>query len=267
MPHPFSASEQGLTTGIEWYERVYGRLYELLGSGAQTNYESTSDSRVGELSAILQITRAWYKCNEFIGAFNGVTPTECHSHFITHQLYWDIQMAIEGFIGLIRYREAEWDTAGVRARSLSQDSLESIFGRVRGACGGGRDISLMKGLSAFSREDAKTANRWRTRRTARERAKSSYGRTGRDLSIGLGAGSGLASAYAIRLPLDFDAQVASVLATGPQDLRLYPHYLHWITLKKIVQADEARFALTSPCCRLPLIAKPAWMTAGARPSV
>ena len=59
-------STDGPTLGLEYYMRVYGRLFELLGT-AQANYDSPDDSRIAELEAILKLTRAWYRLTEFTG--------------------------------------------------------------------------------------------------------------------------------------------------------------------------------------------------------
>ena len=63
---------------------------------------------------------------------------------------------IEGFCGLVEYREQRWTKANIRARSCSQDSLESLFGRLRMACGSGQAVSMAKAVQALPREDQRT---------------------------------------------------------------------------------------------------------------
>ena len=53
----------------------------------------------------------------------------------SHQLLWDTQIMIEGFLGLLSDLHARHGGFIVRVRMLNQDSLESLFGRIRMACG------------------------------------------------------------------------------------------------------------------------------------
>ena len=90
---------------------------------------------------------------EHVGELTGTSAGERHRQFLSHQLFWDMQSMIEGFIGLVEYREQRWGgCAGVRARSCSQDSLESLFGRLRMACGSGQAVSMIKAVHRLCHE-------------------------------------------------------------------------------------------------------------------
>ncbi len=63
---------------------------------------------------------------------------------LSHQLFFDVQLEIEGFLGLLRDQIEVHGSICLLPRRLSQDSLESFFGCVRYACGGGNHPELMK---------------------------------------------------------------------------------------------------------------------------
>ena len=228
----------GSTVGAEWYIRVFGRLYFLLASGSQSLYHSADpavDRRIQELLDVLRILRAWYDCTEHYGRLEGTSPTETHSHFITHQLYYDVQTAIEGLIGLVEYRQARWHGAGpVRVRCLSQDSLESLFGRLRFACGSGNTLGMFRACHALPLEDAKTQERWR-RKTALGGPAVRGNNSG---SVRGSGGGGLPDSARITLPDDFDAQTAAALAVTQVPERVP---IHWSALADVQKKDEEAF--------------------------
>lgn len=162
-PHGYgrSGSERGRTTGMEWYCRVFSRLYQLLGGSRETFYRShtphssarcpRTPPRLAEMKAILAIVRAWHAHN---AQLPGLTPKERSARGFSHQLFWDTQIMVEGFLGLLAELEQVHGSYIVRARMLNQDSLESLFGRVRFACGGGKDPSLLKVAQAIPRVEA-----------------------------------------------------------------------------------------------------------------
>lgn len=227
--------------GEEFYIRVFRRCYDLLASRSQTNYNSVHDSRIEELRTILALVRAWYQCNEHFGNVAQLSKTECHKKFLSHQLYWDIQLMIEGFIGLVQYREQRWGlgNADVRARNCSQDSLESLFGRLRMACGSGQAVSMSKAVQALPREDQRTQVRW----SYKVRQTTNSGRSGSDAASGSDSSSngpsGLATSEAIRpLTAAFYLELRQTLAatTVPSCRPVL-----WKTLRDVVEADESAF--------------------------
>ena len=150
------ADDSSTTTGEEWYIRFFRRCYDLLASSQQDLYESADpllEPRMRELRDILTTIRAWHATMEHVGDLTGTRAGERHRQFLSHQLFWDMQSMIEGFIGLVEYREQRWGgCAGVRARSCSQDSLESLFGRLRMACGSGQAVSMIKAVHRLCHE-------------------------------------------------------------------------------------------------------------------
>ena len=223
----------GATVGVEWMIAVFGRLYFLMASGYQSRYTSgdaADDPRIMELTAILKVIRAWYECTELYGRLEGTNATVTHSHFISPHLYYDLQTMVEGFIGLLKYRNDKWGAQGaVRVRCLSQDSLESLFGRLRFACGSGNTLGMFRACHALPLEDERTQERWR-RRTAL-RGSNSAGMHG-------SGGGGLPDTQRITLPQDFDARLAAALAATAVPMR---HRIHWSTLADVQKEDEAKF--------------------------
>ena len=169
---------------------------------------------------------------EHVGELTGTSAGERHRQFLSHQLFWDMQSMIEGFIGLVEYREQRWGgCAGVRARSCSQDSLESLFGRLRMACGSGQAVSMIKAVQALPREDARTEARWAAR------ASTNSGRSGSVAPVSSGR-FGLFDAERIQLPPSFKATRDAVLASAHAPT-LWP--VVWVSLRTAQTADQEAF--------------------------
>jgi hypothetical protein len=81
------------------------------------------------------------RCEVDVGYF--VNATDRAKWGLSHQLWFDLECAIEGFIGLVNTMVAEYGAGNVavRGRALNQDSLESMFSSLRYLCGGGSDPS------------------------------------------------------------------------------------------------------------------------------
>ena len=73
---------------------------------------------------------------------------------LSHQLFFDVQMMVEGFIGLLQYMEQKYGSIAIIARKLNQDSLESLFGHLRFLCGGGSDPNIFKAVHALPTVEA-----------------------------------------------------------------------------------------------------------------
>ena len=230
------------TLGEEWYLRVFGRTFDLLASGHQSLYESADpicEPRIAELQDILRLVRAWHDSAARVGELQGMSKKEANSHFFSHQLYFDIQMMIEGFIGLVRYRELRWGSASVRPRSAaSQDSLESLFGRLRYSCGGATSVSMARALAALNKIDRQTDVRWAHRQGSNSAGAAAAAGPVR---------SGLADREAIRLPTDFDAVHQRALqhpAVGSPVLAGIG--IHWRQIRDAQAEDEARLVGRRP---------------------
>ena len=68
-----------------------------------------------------------------------ITPAERAQWGLSHQLYFDLECMIMGFVGLIDDQIAVYGRVSIIARRVNQDSLESLFGSLRYLCGGGND--------------------------------------------------------------------------------------------------------------------------------
>ena len=172
-----SGPAEGFSIGEECFMRVFGRLYELTANSRQPPYYhgtapiGTADPRIDELQDILAFVRTWFKFTQ-----EAYPAKERASHFLSHQLYFDTQMMIEGFVGLLTYLEARDGVICVIARKLNQHSLESLFGQLRFNCGSGRDPSMFKTIHAMSRVETQRVVR-RGVRYAQARRRNS-GQTG-----------------------------------------------------------------------------------------
>ena len=236
----------GAVSGIVFYIRLVRRLYDLMASQHNTLYQSADpaqEPRIAELLVILKLFRAWYETTERTGELNKAAPAGVafdysHKlHFLSHQLYFDLQMMIEGFVGLLQYREACWGVgcAAIRVRSAcTQDSLESLFGRLRYACGSGQGVSMMMAAANLPKQDTLTQMRFR-KANERERAGFNSGRIASAATAGTPTRSGLNDKYAISLPADFDSRHAAVMASR-QMPPTYP--ILWQTLRALVEKDE-----------------------------
>ena len=123
------------TAGMECYCRLFGRVYSLLGGSDQPFYRShtaagsgapcqLTPQRLEELRSILEIVRAWHAHN---AQLPGLTAKQRAARGFSHQLFWDTQIMIEGFLDLLTDLQQRHSRFVVRARMLNQDSLESLF--------------------------------------------------------------------------------------------------------------------------------------------
>lgn len=227
------------TTGEECFARVFGRLYDLMASSWQPPYyhgeqrpinQQRPDPRVDELQDILRFVCAWHDYNEV--AYAAATPKERSSRFISHQLYFDTQMMIKGFVGLLTYLEARDGVIRVIVRKLNQDSLESLFGQLRFNCGSGRDPSIFKAVNALPRVEQMR----KIRRQARYNARTNSGQAGSSVRVGGGGGSDWLDGHRIKLPADFNAQAAAARAAWAEEPKAHP--VRWQTLREIQAEDE-----------------------------
>jgi hypothetical protein len=80
---------------------------------------------------------------------------------LSHQLYFDLQLMIEGTLGLLHDQIERWGSVCLKLRRLSQDSLESLFGAIRYACGGGNHPQLLTVAQAAKRCEEKAEDKHR----------------------------------------------------------------------------------------------------------
>ena len=250
-PHAAQRPERGDTVGMEWYCRVLGRCYTLMAATRQPYYRSLDDPRLQELRDILALVRAWHEYN---AQLPDLSAKERSSRGFSHQLYWDTQIMIEGFLGLLDDLHSRHGSFVVRVRMLNQDSLESLFGRIRMACGSGRDPSMVKMLQATIRaEDVAEAQAGV--KNARIMAKTNSGQAG---GIGWGPAPAAAQPGApgdwmerlrIRLPHAWNTQGATTgcpfeqictTAIAPGAPPAKCHEVLWETLRRVQVKDEKR---------------------------
>jgi len=135
---PRGQHESGETVGCEAYMRLFARVHELLGSATQPAYwtgDEAKDERLRELKDILRIFGMWHEFNSTSEATKDLSKAEQAARGLTHQLFYDTHAMIEAFLGLLKGLEEDFGAGHFRilARRLSQDALESLFGRMRQA--------------------------------------------------------------------------------------------------------------------------------------
>ena len=232
--HVHRNPEYGSSCGMEFYCRVFGRLYMLMGASRQQHYESLTDERLQELRDILAIVRAWHAHNAQVV---GETAKQRASRGFSHQLFWDTQMMIEGFLGLLHdLASRHGGMFNVRVRMLNQDSLESLFGRVRMSCGSGRDPSMLKVLQAIPREEAKALATAGLHASGRAVSMTNSGQAGIVPAAVKGTPGAWVERLRIRLPLDFARQCLDARKPGAPS----SHEVLWQTLRSMQAKDETR---------------------------
>ena len=152
--------EVGGTVGIETYVRVWARLWELLGDSHQPAFwtgDAAKDLRIRELEDILRWFQMWHEYNVGAAAYAGMEKKERSAQGMTHQLYYDTHSMVDAFLRLLRALENDHPNGfTIFARRLCQDSLESLFGRLRQANGGQRDLSVKSIVDAVDKVEEKS---------------------------------------------------------------------------------------------------------------
>jgi hypothetical protein len=245
-PHAHQSPERGATVGIEWYCRVLGRCYAIMGGAHQPRFQRLDDPRLQELRDILALVWAWHAYN---AARPDLAAAQKAARGFSHQLLWDTQIMIEGFLGLLSDLQVRHGSFIVRVRMLNQDSPESLFGRIRMACGSGNDPTMLKVLQSATRaEDVAVARAGiRNRRTEQN---TNSGQAG---AVGLPQPGAWIDRHRVvlerrvgRTPQGLDqvlagcpfkaaCEQASQAASAPLD-----HEVMWQTLRQVQMRDEKR---------------------------
>ena len=156
---------------------------------------------------------------------------------------------IEGFLGLLSDLQVRHGSFIVRVRMLNQDSLESLFGRIRMACGSGNDPTMLKVLQSATRaEDVAVANAGiRNRRTEQNTNSGQAGAVGLPrpgawidrhrvvLERHVGRTSQGLDQVLAGCPFKAACEQASQAASAPLD-----HEVMWQTLRQVQMRDEKR---------------------------
>ena len=229
----------GSSTGEECFARVFGRLYDLMASSHQPPYYhgdtpiGRPDPRIAELLGILAFVRAWHEYNfEAYGNTNTGRKPRPAWHFLSHQLYFDTQLMIEGFVGLLTYLEQRDGIIRIFARKINQDSLESLFGHIRFNCGSGRDPNIFRVVHAASRVEDQRLQKAAQRRAYRARTNSGQAGSSEPVSGGTAWLDGHRILMPANLALLTKAAVA-LLPGGPPS-----HPVKWVTLRDFQDKDE-----------------------------
>ena len=156
------------TEGIEAYMYVFGRIYEhmtdhkpYMAAGDAAHERLEKDKRVVELRFLLNFLRQWHYYNHTIDVGEEKTPAQRALWGLSHQLFFDVQLEIEGFLDLLHDQISVHGSVSMKPRKLSQDSLESLFGCIRYACGGGDHPELLTVVKGARRAEEKSAAKHR----------------------------------------------------------------------------------------------------------
>jgi hypothetical protein len=146
------------TQGIEAYMRVAARLWELQGDGHQLAYwtgDPAKDPRLRELQSILRWYQMWHEYNASAVCLAHLDAAAVSARGLTHQLYYDTHSLIDAFLRLLRALDLTGHRYSILARRLCQDSLESLFGRLRQAGGGQRDLTVKAVVDGIDKQEEK----------------------------------------------------------------------------------------------------------------
>ena len=147
------------TAGEECYVMLMGRLYELL-TDRVPYYQGSlqKEPRIMELLFILKVVRTWHQYNLALYSIGPKTLAERRAWGLSHQLLFDLECMVEGFVGLVDDLLLEHGSLALLASpTLNQDTLESLFGVLRYSSGGGRDVTcsqLQHGTSDAQKRQA-----------------------------------------------------------------------------------------------------------------
>ena len=153
---------------------------------------------------------------------------EASIHALSHQLFFDAHMMVEGFVGLLDDLAFRWGNVAVCARKLNQDSLESLFGHLRFLCGGGSDPNIFKAVHALPTIEAqrdislKTA-RWRSMNSSQPARRA----------VAASGDTTWLSGHHICKPATYAALCAQARVA-----KCAPHPVYWQTLREIQKVDE-----------------------------
>ena len=183
FPAPGHAAPiRGECDGLECYMRVAGRLWELLGSGSAPVYTTANpkkDVRIQELLDIKAWVSYWHEFNVDAACNATASAAEKKAMGFSHQLLFDTNLCITGFIDVVADLERRHGTGDFKAktgcrliaRKLCQDALESLFGRLRQALGGKREVSVLDASTRIERLEKKATSKARRQKESKKRLK------------------------------------------------------------------------------------------------
>ena len=146
------------TEGVEAYIRIFARTWELLGDGSQPAFwtgDESKDLRIRELQDILRWFQMWHEYSASAKALAHLEKPERSARGLTYQLYYDTHSLIDAVLRMLRHLDSRGRPYRILARRLCQDSLESLFGRMRQAGGGQRDLSVKAFVDGLDKQEEK----------------------------------------------------------------------------------------------------------------
>lgn len=114
---------------------------------------SMTDRRIIELQEMLKWFEAWDDENKQRPASN---ESERSARFLTHELYFDLRLAVRGFLAFAADFLADNPSCGLIPRLYSQDCVEGRFSLVRGSGGARTAVSSVELASAQASADVQT---------------------------------------------------------------------------------------------------------------
>ena len=144
------------STQLVEFCRQFDRYIDLMNSGtprrswtgtkAGLRYpiRGTDDARVAELIGIVQWFDDWFDANEALPAS---TKTLRQMRFITDELYYDLRLAIRGFVGFVAHATGQYSSGpdvAIIPRLFNQDCVEGHFSLLRGSSGARTAITALE---------------------------------------------------------------------------------------------------------------------------
>jgi hypothetical protein len=121
-----------------------------------------SDRRLGELLEFVAWFEAWNHENHAIEV-EGQIASDMHERFITQQLFFDLRVAVYGFVGMTLFylpKLGRSSHLGMIPKIFTQDPVEGMFSRLRGGDGAGSNTApnalMVKHLQAAARNERTT---------------------------------------------------------------------------------------------------------------
>ena len=237
------------TEGEETYIIVMGRLYELMTDPMPYYAGSVArEPRILELQFLLKWVKAWHRYNAVLQPGGPVDSADRGRWGLSHQLFFDLQCMVEGFVGLVDDLLQEHGSLALLASpTLNQDTLESLFGLLRYNAGGGRDVSVFKlmhgaGAAEKHKRDCKELRSRLKKRNADPDAaqQPSYKRAKKGAILPAPPGTQPLPRWGLREPAGFDRACAAMLAEAcVPGHRVRPTLpVSWQTLRRIQAWDE-----------------------------
>ena len=151
-PYPGVAEgteESGTTAGLEAYIYVWAHIWELMGASDQPPYTTSDpdkDERLEEMEDLLAWLDMWHDYNLNATALQTLKAATRKMCGLTHENFYDTHACLRGFLNVLKDLDDRHDEFTVLARKFCTDCIESLFGQMRQANGGMRDLPIKRVL-------------------------------------------------------------------------------------------------------------------------